>query len=142
MKKLACFTFAVMLTHSAAVAEKLAQVSSPNNSRWFVEPDSIRQAGERRQAYVVVDHLRKGSLQLRQRFLVSVDCPKSRFNLLNVASYDRTGTLLGQAKIDNNRFAEQVFQPYPGVGAAARRICKPNGSGASLNTQLQSVSLP
>lgn len=117
------FAVAIAAISSSAALPDATWIGATDTSTWRIETPSIRTDGDRRFAFVQVEHAPRDKLVLRERFLFSVDCAARRYRPVSVASYLPSGTLVRKAAITASDFPDRRIGNTTPADRTASVIC-------------------
>lgn len=80
---------------SPAHAEWVSIGSATNGTEWFMDWNRIKTVGNKKQAWIQLNHSRNRSVSWRQTLqLVSFDCSAAKYRTLSIIAYDAYGKVV------------------------------------------------
>jgi hypothetical protein len=100
------FAFTMVLAVSPARAGWLPIASTVHGSIWSIDPDRLKTVGDKRQAWVEIDHSKDRTVRWRRSLrLFSFDCATERYKMLSYVNYDSYGKVVSSNSITDYGFS-------------------------------------
>lgn len=94
-KKVILTCIALGMIATPAHAEWVSIGSATNGTEWFMDWNRIKTVGNKKQAWVQLDHSKNRSVSWRKSLhLISFDCAASTYKTLSAISYDAYGKVV------------------------------------------------